>query len=286
MNCELVRTTTRDGLRLDGAYVSPTPATGGTGPVDAVLVLHGLGGNFYGSPLLERLARWLSDAGVAVLVANTRGHDTLYATVVRLQVDYLGAARELVADCLIDIASWLHWLEGQGHARLALAGHSLGAIKSLYALAHQSLPRVVRLAAISPSRLSYAHFMRSEKNQTFSHWLGLAHEHVATGQGKQLLQVDFPFPTIISAEMYVDKYGPEERYNWLRFIDRITVDSLLVFGQLELKNNASFVGVIDELSALPPAASRRDVAIIDGADHFYSGQLDQVAERVTDWLTS
>jgi alpha/beta superfamily hydrolase len=128
--------------------------------------------------------------------------------------------------------------------------------------------------------------MRSEKNQTYSHWLGLAHEHVATGQGKQLLQVDFPFPTIISAEMYVDKYGPEERYNWLRFIDRITVDSLLVFGQLELKNNASFVGVIDELSALPPAASRRDVAIIDGADHFYSGQLDQVAERVTDWLTS
>ena len=72
MNCELVRTTTRDGLRLDGAYVSPTPATGGTGPVDAVLVLHGLGGNFYGSPLLERLARWLSDAGVAVLVAAAR----------------------------------------------------------------------------------------------------------------------------------------------------------------------------------------------------------------------
>src|SRR5947209_11384274 len=75
MLCDLVQTTTRDGVRLDGVYQAP--AARASLPVDAFVLVHGTGGNFYSSTLLDALAAMLLDQGVGALRVNTRGHDLI-----------------------------------------------------------------------------------------------------------------------------------------------------------------------------------------------------------------
>ena len=40
---------------------------------------------------------------------------------------------------------------------------------------------------------------------------------VKAGQGDELFTSKFPFPLLITAAGYIDKYGPAERYNLLKF---------------------------------------------------------------------
>ena len=51
MLVDLVQTTTRDGIRLDGIYLTPPCAP--VLPVDAFVLVHGTGGNFYSSTLFD-----------------------------------------------------------------------------------------------------------------------------------------------------------------------------------------------------------------------------------------
>jgi hypothetical protein len=75
MLVELVHTKTADGLRLDGALQEATAPGTGSHPADAVICLHGVAGNFYGSSLLESVAQMIVGRGTSVLRVNTRGHD-------------------------------------------------------------------------------------------------------------------------------------------------------------------------------------------------------------------
>ena len=56
---ELVKTTTRDGFQLDGAFQQPGGERVGELSVDGFCLIHGTGGNFYSSSLLRDLAERL-----------------------------------------------------------------------------------------------------------------------------------------------------------------------------------------------------------------------------------
>ncbi len=72
MLADLVQTTTRDGVRLDGAYHAPAqPGSAGLA-VDALCFLHGTGGSFYSSPLFGLLAERLAALGIGVLREHAR----------------------------------------------------------------------------------------------------------------------------------------------------------------------------------------------------------------------
>src|SRR5262245_5486392 len=73
MPSELIHVQTSDGLRLAGAL--HVPKREATLPVDAFLLIHGTGSNFYAPGILETFAGQAVDAGCAVLRINTRGHD-------------------------------------------------------------------------------------------------------------------------------------------------------------------------------------------------------------------
>ena len=70
-----MQTTTRDGLRLDGVFQSAASVGKPGLPVDGFCLVHGTGGNFYSSALLDRFAERLVESGCPVLRVNTRGHD-------------------------------------------------------------------------------------------------------------------------------------------------------------------------------------------------------------------
>src|SRR5688572_20406079 len=135
MHVELVRTVTRDGLRLDGALTQAQSVSEGSSrstPTAAIL-LHGVAANFYTSSTLEPLVPKLQELGIAALAVNTRGHDSVFGASVGQVRRRYGAAYESVDDCRHDIAAWIDFLKSRGHERTLLIGHSLGAIKAVYA---------------------------------------------------------------------------------------------------------------------------------------------------------
>lgn len=278
MITELVQVVTRDGLRLHGALHQPAGAAPDA-PGQVLLLLHGAGGNFYSSGLFTGLISRLVQAGLTVLAVNTRGHDAVSTAGSR---KYFGAAFEVVDDCRHDIAAWVEFLTGRGFGQIALAGHSLGAIKAVYCLAHEPPEPVRRLIAISPPRLSYSRFASSPEAETFLSESAVAEAHVREGRGETVMTVQFPLPYLVSAAGYLDKYGPEERYNVLKFVDQVGCPMLFTFGAIELRRGSAFAGLPEELAA----RSRRDlkVAVVAGADHFYSFGLGELAEQIGIWL--
>jgi pimeloyl-ACP methyl ester carboxylesterase len=284
---EIVRIAAADGLRLDGAFrAAPSESAGQLG-VDAVVCLHGTGGNFYSSSLFAALAPRFLSLGAAVLTVNTRGHDLANtasgASAPRLQ----GAAFEIVDECRYDVAAWAGWLAERGYRRIALAGHSLGAVKAVYSLAHdaeRSLSNVIALIAISPPRLSHSHFCQGPNAAEFQADLAAADSHVREGRGETLLQVRFPLPYLVSAAGYVDKYGPAERYNVLNFAAAVGCPALYTFGAVEVERNTAFRGMPELLDAQASQGANLKVAVIAGADHFYGGVHAELADRLEFWL--
>ena len=132
-----------DGFRLHGALYEPAPGLPSEAfNLDAVLCLHGTGSNFYGSSLWGGLIPHLLQWNVAVLAVNTRGHDGVSTAHGNLSRRFQGSAFELVDECRFDVAGWVAWLARQGYVRIALLGHSLGALKALYSQALEPQPGV------------------------------------------------------------------------------------------------------------------------------------------------
>jgi len=263
MLVDLVHVTTRDGVRLDGVYQAPTRTT--STDVDGVLLVHGTGSNFYGSTLFDSLAECLLTLGVGVLRVNTRGHDLVSTASTPRGGRRFGAAYEIVDDCRHDLAAWIDLLQQRCGSRIGLIGHSLGAVKCLYAMAAEPDPRVVRLVAVSPPRLSHSWFLASDRAAEFRNAYDQAQALVGAGEPEALMEVRIPLPFVVTAAGYVEKYGSDERYNYLKWIDKIACPTLVTFGAIEARDNMAFR---DAAAALAGAVG---VVMIDGADHFYTG---------------
>jgi pimeloyl-ACP methyl ester carboxylesterase len=283
---DLVQTTTRDGVRLDGVFQAP-PAPGSAGlPVDAVCFVHGTGGNFYSSTLFDAFAERFLELGSAVLRVNTRGHDLMSNAVTAKGGRRLGAAYELVDECRHDLAAWLDWLRPRAGERVGLVGHSLGAVKCLYALAHEPRLPARCVAALSPPRLSYSWFCSNPEGPQFLETYAQAERHVEAGQPAALLDVKLPLPFVVTAVGYVEKYGPDERYNYLRFLASVPCPTLVTLGSIEVANNMAFRGAPEALAELGDRRGRLTVATVGGADHFYTGVRPDLLTRVEGWLRS
>jgi pimeloyl-ACP methyl ester carboxylesterase len=284
MLVDLVQTTTRDGVRLDGTLQTPAAATAAALGLDGLCLVHGTGGNFYSSTLFDAFAERLLQLGCAVLRVNTRGHDGVSTAVIGRGGRRQGAAYEVVDDCRHDLAAWTDWLRQRVGPRLGLLGHSSGAVKCLYALAQEPQTPAACVIALSPPRLSYSWFCAGPQGGEFLAEFSRAEGHVRAGQAATLLDVRLPLPFLITAAGYVEKYGPDERYNYLRFVGGAPCPLLVTFGSLEVENNMAFRGAPQELEALAAKQGRPAVEVIAGADHFYSGTRQEVVGRVEAWL--
>ncbi len=286
MFVELVTATTADGLRLDGALSRPDAEVRPAFDVDALLFLHGVGGTFYGGRMYTALLPAFLQQGVAVLRVNTRGHGSVSMIPAGSGAQRHGAAFEIVGQCRHDVAAWVDLLVERGCERVGVVGHSLGAIKAVYAEAHQPHPNVVCVVAASPPRLSYQAFRNSQRSSEFLESLATAQQYVEQGRPETLFTAQFPFPLLISAGSYVDKYGPGEHYNILEFVGQLNRPALFTFGQLELEQGGiAFAGLPEAIRDRAAESARIGVSTIAGADHFYTGVYDLLAAEMLSWLS-
>lgn len=282
MIVDLVQTTTRDGVRLDGMFqaASASPAVG----VDALCLVHGTGGNFYSSTLFDAFAGRLLAMGVGVLRVNTRGHDGISTALTAKGGRRQGAAYEVCDECRHDLAAWVDWLRGRAGRRVGLFGHSMGAVKALYAAAHESQLDPACVIAVSPPRLSYSTFCTSPDGPQFLETYAQAERLVRAGTPAALMEVKLPLPYVITAAGYVEKYGPDERYNYLRFVGALPCPALVTLGEIEVANNMAFAGAPEELARLAARSPRLRAEVIPGADHFYTGVREALVGQVEAWL--
>jgi hypothetical protein len=156
-------------------------------------------------------------------------------------------------------------------------------VKAILTLALAEAPPVAALVAVSPPRLSYAHFAASERSGEFLATFAKARELASSGRGDELLLVGFPLPYYVTAAGYVDRYGPDERYNILNLLPRMRQPTLVTYGSNELGTSAAFAGMPEAIERLAGTGERPAVAVIAGADHIYTGCHDALAAVVTRW---
>jgi pimeloyl-ACP methyl ester carboxylesterase len=282
MLVDLVRTTTRDGVRLDGAFFPPSGPS--SLPVDALCFLHGTGGNFYSSSLFDDLREHLQAEGCGVLCVNTRGHDGVSTAQTAQGGLRQGAAFEVADHCRHDVAAWMAWLGPHVGPRVGLLGHSMGAVKCLYALAHEPQNAPLCVVAVSPPRLSYSWFCSSPEGPEFLKTFQRAEQLVADGQAAALVEVNLPLPMVITAGGFVEKYGPDERYNYLRFAAGVPCPTLITLGAVEAANNMAFREAPQALEALAAMSENLTVEVVPGADHFYNGVRESLWSHLHAWL--
>jgi pimeloyl-ACP methyl ester carboxylesterase len=281
---DFLSVTTRDGYLLDGMF----QASGAEKrlDLDAVCFVHGTGGNFYGSSLFATFAQEFLNLGCAVLRVNTRGHDGISTAVTTRGGLRLGAAFETVDDCRHDLAAWLDWMRANIGPRVALLGHSLGAVKCLYAAALEPQGAPQRIIAVSPPRLSYSRFGAGAQAAEFLATYQEAEALRNDGKPGALLEVRLPLPFVIAAAGYVEKYGPDERYNYLRFLPSVTCPTLVLLGSVEVAKNMAFQESPAEVARLAELHPHIALGVIDGADHFYQGVREKVWEAIKGWLVA
>jgi len=282
MIVDLVQTTTRDGIRLDGMFqaASVPPAV----PLDALCFIHGTGGNFYSSSLFDTLSERLLAMGIGVLRVNTRGHDGISTAVTAKGGRRQGAAYEIADEARHDLAAWLDWLRQRAGPRCGFLGHSMGAVKALYTTAHDIALKPACIIAVSPPRLSYSAFCTSSDGPQFLATYAEAERLVQAGTPAALMEVKLPLPFVITAAGYLEKYGPEERYNYLRFLSGLPCPVLLTVGEREMTNNMAFAGVTEEMAPLAARNPQLSIETIAGADHFYTGVREALNDRVESLL--
>ena len=277
MQAELAQTTTSDGIALDGAFFAPR----GSGPsdraVDAFLLVHGSGGSFYSNMMLAMAERF-RDAGYASASFNTTGHDLVWGAPGR----FFGNANEILDRCRIDMDAAITWLAERGYQRIGILGHSMGAVKVVYYQAHLQDARVAAVVSSSPVRLSHTYFLSSEAAEEYRGYYEQAKGLMESGQPDALFPVNFPIPHMFSAKAYIDKHGPEGRYNLVDYASKVRCPLLIAAGSLEthprLKDCAS--DVYDTVRDNPSAK----LFIQEGADHGWSGMRDQLADAVLQWV--
>ena len=128
--------------------------------MDALLLIHGSGGNFY-RPATKAMGEDLRNQGYACLALNTKGHDTVWAE--QGADRYYGNALEILDNSRSDLRAGIDYHWDKDYRSIGILGHSMSAVKVGYYAATEDDNRVAAVIPISPVRLSYSYYMESEE---------------------------------------------------------------------------------------------------------------------------
>ena len=283
MLADIVEVTTPEGIPLSGAYFAPSNV-GRSYHVDAILFFHGDGGNFYSSLYLG-LGQRMAEQGIAFLTANRRGHDHL-ANGVR-GGPLAGYAFESVDDSRADFGAWLELLRTRGHRRIAIGGHSGGAVRAAYAQAKERFDDVVAVIPASPGEYNHEGIIALHGDD-FSGPFRESERNVAEGHPDTLLRPGVPWGSIWSARAFIDCFNRDNRYSVTTHAADTDCPTLFIFGSEECA-----VGGSQELpvcgaarrSLAAAAYSHVQVIEIEGANHGYIGREDELFETMRSWIS-
>lgn len=294
MLADTVRPRTEDGYELFGLVHEPR-----TAQEVAVVFVHGLGGNGF-VPFTDALAEKLPAAGVALFRGNLRDPEMLRIdeSPLTFEVSKGGGAFHRFEDSVPDLRAWIDEAERRGHGRVVLFGHSLGSLKSAHYLYRTGDPRVTGLVLASTADLVAMNEDRytPEERERF---LATAREMVREGRGRELMPSGCAMGLMqqpVSAESYLDRFEEPAAWDVMDLFDRGNARAFTALRAVEVPILALFgtvgetvpEGRIDAVFRLLERAAENapsfEGRVLHGANHFYSGRGDEVAEITLSWL--
>lgn len=281
MLVDLINVVNEDGLRLHGAFLAPENSASPPGPVDAVLLNHGSTGSFYTGATIA-MADDLRNQGYPCLSLNSNAHDTVWYN--RSDTTYYGVGFEILDRSRLDIKAGIDHLAERGFRRIAILGHSMGAVRVCYYAAYEADERVATVIPVSPVRLSYTYMMNSEDAEEFQGIIQRADELEAQGKAQELMTVKYPIPQMFSAASYLDKHGPGERYNLVTLAPKIKAPVFALSGSLE--THSRLKDMAQDLATAAVNSPRAEYKIIEGGDHSLNNRREEAAAAVLGWLAS
>jgi pimeloyl-ACP methyl ester carboxylesterase len=269
MRLEMVSIPT-DTDPLNGVLYTPEK-----GPTRAAaLLFHGNCHNFYTGPS-RFMPVTLVDRGIACLAFNRRGHDMVSSSKGR---DITGGAFQLAHEAIADNRYASNWLASRGYHDPIVIGHSNGGMLAVQHCAdHPNTPALVLMSAhrggrsLVPMISAKGLFGRDELPKLMDQ----AEAMVAEGRGRDLMLLP-GWWWVISAESLLDysRNTPDALEN----ASKIRCPILYLRGDQEPQD----VYPAEEFAAR--ASAPCTVRILPDCDHFYTGQENDVAEMVADWL--
>lgn len=275
----LVRIPTPDGLLLDGALSEPQSPDFSRQKARAWVFLHGTGSNFTAPGILEGLAQLLSSRGEAVLRLNTRGHDLVAKIPTMSGSVQGGAAFEKMSEAHLDVAAACAWLVDAGYTKLSLLGHSLGAVKAIISQSDHASPDVDEIVALSPPRLRYERLI---EDKAFRDHFHDARQRVDSGRGKEFIEMTSPVALWMPAELIVEKYGVDDRFDIIEHLPRVQQSTLIFLDTKSLETSTAFKGLDEALGEL--AKSHSALAVQRQPDDIrYTGSEVAIANQIVAW---
>jgi pimeloyl-ACP methyl ester carboxylesterase len=280
---ELIYVQAKDGILNGGViFVAPKNAARPT----AVIWIHGWGTNFY-SPTYVNIGRALAARGYTCIIGNTRMHDLG-------NIQWMGDKRVrgggywgVASDQVRDISAWIDFAADHGFKQVILVGHSAGWAAVTQYQAETQDTRVIGVVVASGT-------VQPASPPTDPDQIAQATRMMADGEPDGLVRdPKRSFPSYISAATMLDiiNTAPEFKDFWGTqpetknpAVTRIHCPLLAFFG------TGGDVGGAAELELLKSSVHRQSsgprlvsTAMIQNADHMYTGEEEQVAQTVAQW---
>ncbi|MEW6721896.1 MAG: alpha/beta fold hydrolase [Candidatus Micrarchaeota archaeon] len=285
---ELAEVATQDGLLLQGLVFEP----GNAGA--ALIYVHGLGGDFYGSPKkVNAFASECLKRKIAFFIFNNRGSG-LYSGVKKLDSKRPSGYRYVMAgkcferfeDSILDIGAVVAEAKRRGYSRIALVGHSTGANKAVYYLSRKH-DRAVK-AAVLTGPVSDVPNIEAEAGRKYNALVKVAKRMVSGGKGDSLMSPKTPgWPISASRFLSLSVAGSAEdvfQYHFeapgYRALKRMRAPVLAILGEK------------DEYATMPPEKilasyktqnPKLETRIVRGALHSFAGMEKELARIVCAW---
>ena len=278
MLVDLVHTKTSDDVTLSGIVLEPEqPRTDLA--VDAIVMVHGSGGNFYLSPSNPRAVK-LRDMGIPAALFNTRGHDVVGGRAGKTRT---GNAYELLSETHLDLQATVGFMAQRGYERIGIWGSSLGAVRVVLAQAKNQDPNVAAVISLAPLRFSHEYYSECEMADEHLQNYEDAKALVDAGRGHEIMFVDFPNPgAYFSADVYLDRHCSEHYDITKAYTNDIECPLLILTGSEETHPRMRNAG--RDMASL--CEGRDNVTWIDleGADHGWHNKEEDLFNVIPNWL--
>lgn len=293
--CRLIRFEATDGVELAGLLYEPKRAA-----KRAIVWLHGTGGaSIFDTRRTNPLAAEFVARGFAYFPFNNRGAHLVRRLRKRGRKRSVmaGMGYERIRDCVPDIDGAARELRRRGYGELYLVGHSTGANKiAVYDHYKPRNPyrRYIFLAGGDDTGLMYdqlgpAGFQRTLKK---------ARERIKAKRGEELVPKSISDMPMSWLALY-DTMNPDGDYNVFpylealrgikltrrpfRYFSEVRKPSLVVYGENDEYapegDISRSVAVLSEV-----AGPNVELAILEDADHGFSGREAELGELIANWL--
>lgn len=297
---ELVSFSTSDHLELPGLFFEPPKPTG-----RLVIWLHGNGSAsiFYKVKKMNLLADKLTSIGWAFLPFNNRGAHYLKKFSWKENEEeheiLQGTALEKIEDAVLDLDAAIAFARSRGYDEIVLAGESSGANKIVVYNLNRSENSCRGYALIGGGDDTGLFYLMFGKEK-FWKVLKEARERVSNGNDDELLSPKLTEPKFAYRAL-ADMLDPDGPYNLFPFYEyfsgerlgnkelfgeykRINTPTLILYGELDKFCYRPAAEVVPVLLKIHPKPELLTGVVAPGADHSFSGNEEQEADAVVQWL--